>query len=156
MLSAEVADRRRVASRGSASTRQLPQDTRRLHVGMPLARLRALHVVDTPGLGSGDEGGDEHTLGSAGADAVIWCTPAVQAWKASEERAWLTLPERLRQRGVLAVTFLDAVGSPARRGAAAGAPACRGRQPFQPGRHGLEAERAAAGPLRRLRSAPSA
>ena len=40
------------------------------------------------------------------------CTPAMQAWKASEERAWLTLPKRVRERGILAVTFEDAVASP--------------------------------------------
>ena len=46
------------------------------------------------------------------ADTVIWCTPAMQAWKASEERAWLALPERVRARGFLAVTFADEIASP--------------------------------------------
>ena len=64
-------------------------------------------------MGSGDEDCDEHTLRICRkADTVIWCTPAMQAWKASEERAWLTLPERVRQRGILAVTFEDAIASP--------------------------------------------
>jgi GTPase Era involved in 16S rRNA processing len=112
-LAAEVAGRRRVAIAWERLDEAAPPGTCRLHVGMPLARLKALKVVDTPGLGRLEAGGDGHTLQACrGADAVIWCTPAVQAWKASEERAWLTLPERLRQRGVLAVTFLDAVGSP--------------------------------------------
>ena len=35
----------------------------------------------------------------------------MQAWKASEQRAWLTLPKGLRQRGILAVTFTDAIAS---------------------------------------------
>ncbi len=35
----------------------------------------------------------------------------MQAWKASELRAWLALPRAVRQRGVLAVTFMDALRS---------------------------------------------
>src|SRR5204863_4357843 len=41
------------------------------------------------------------------------CTPAMQAWKASEERAWLALPGRVRDRGILAVTFEDTIQSEA-------------------------------------------
>ena len=36
----------------------------------------------------------------------------MQAWKASEERAWLALSERVRMRGILAVTFTDEIASP--------------------------------------------
>ena len=50
------------------------------------------------------------------ADTVIWCTPAMQAWKASELRTWLALPPAMRQRGVLAVTFMDALPSKADAG----------------------------------------
>jgi GTPase Era involved in 16S rRNA processing len=111
-LAAEVAGRRRVPMAWESLAEMPPPGTRRLHVGMPLARLVAVRVIDTPGLGRCEEGGSRLVLQACrGADAVIWCTPAVQAWKASEERAWLALPERLRKRGVLAVTFLDAVGS---------------------------------------------
>ena len=30
---------------------------------------------------------------------MIWCTPAMQAWKASEEKAWLALPKRCVRAG---------------------------------------------------------
>ena len=109
----EIAHRRRIRLAWDRIDHQLPQDTRWLHVGLPLERLRALRVIDTPGLGSGDEACDEHTLGICRqGDTVVWCTPAMQAWKASEERAWLTLPARVRQRGILAVTFEDAIAAP--------------------------------------------
>jgi hypothetical protein len=79
-----------------------------------LDRLRSLRLTDTPGLGYGDEEWDQRTLRLCSrADAVIWCTPAMQAWKASEERAWLSLPKRVRARGLLAVTFEHAIASPA-------------------------------------------
>jgi hypothetical protein len=45
------------------------------------------------------------------AHASIWCTTAVQAWKASERDAWLALPKRLRGRSILAVTYKDAIPS---------------------------------------------
>ena len=43
-------------------------------------------------------------------------TSAMQAWKASELRTWLALPRAVRQRGVLAVTFMDALPSKADAG----------------------------------------
>ncbi len=112
-FSAEVANRRRIRLAFDGLDQDPPENSRWLHVGLPLERLRALRLIDTPGLGSGDQDGDERTLRICrNADRVIWCTPAMQAWKASEERAWLTLPERVRRRGILAVTFEDAVASP--------------------------------------------
>jgi hypothetical protein len=113
-LSAETSDRRRtpVAS-GRLDDETTVQGVRRLHVGVPLACLRRFSVVDTPGLGLADGESDRRSLQACRyADTVIWCTPAMQAWKASEERAWLALPERVRMRGILAVTFTDEIASP--------------------------------------------
>jgi dynamin family protein len=107
-LRAEIAQRRRIPfdwdQMDGAPTHQIC----RLHVGMPLDALRTLRAVDTPGLGLGDESLDARTLRSCRpADVIIWCTPAMQAWKASEQRAWLSLPKAVRRRGILAVTFMD-------------------------------------------------
>jgi GTPase Era involved in 16S rRNA processing len=113
-FSAEIANRRRVRLAWDRRDQEPPQNTRRLHVGLPLERLRSLRVTDTPGLGAWEDDSDAHTLGICRhADTVIWCTPAMQAWKASEERAWLSLPARVRERGILAVTFEDAIARPA-------------------------------------------
>jgi GTPase Era involved in 16S rRNA processing len=90
-----------------------PDGVRRVHVGVPLSRLAGMTVIDTPGFGLADGNGPEAAQDMCRrADTVIWCTPAMQAWKASEEQVWLALPERVRRRGVLAVTFADEIASP--------------------------------------------
>jgi GTPase Era involved in 16S rRNA processing len=82
-------------------------------VGVPLERLRTLQAIDTPGLDLGDADLKARTLRACrNADAVIWCTPAMQAWKATEQQAWLALPKAVRARGILAVTFMDVLRSP--------------------------------------------
>jgi hypothetical protein len=112
-LTAEGANRKRA----SVTWKHLdddvaPNDIRRLHVGAPLECLKKFRVVDTPGLGFADSESDRRSLQACrGADVVIWCTPAMQAWKASEEKAWLALPKTVRARGVLAVTFGDEIAT---------------------------------------------
>src|SRR5262245_13265342 len=111
-LRAEVADRRRVPFAWDRVDGAPAEDIRRLHVGAPLARLKTLRAVDTPGFGLGDDSREACTLMACrGADTVIWCTPAMQAWKASELRAWFGLSRTVRRRGVLAVTFMDQIRS---------------------------------------------
>jgi hypothetical protein len=112
-LSAEVAGRRRVDFAWGDLDGTPSHHIRRLHVGMPLDRLRTFNAIDTPGLGLGDPVLEERTIRACrSADLVIWCTPAMQAWKASEQHAWLSLPRSVRRRGILAVTFTDALNSP--------------------------------------------
>ena len=112
-LSAEMSGRRRMPLAWE-NVEQPPGDgTRRLHVGLPIRMLAGLRVLDTPGLGLGDDAAEARTLRSCrGADLVVWCTPAFQAWKNSEAMLWLGLPARVRAHGVLAVTFGDEIPSP--------------------------------------------
>jgi predicted GTPase len=83
-------------------------DGRRLHVRLPSPRLQDMRLIDTPGLGDGDEG-ISHRIRSLcrNANLILWCTSALQAWKASERDFWLSLPERVRDNGVLVLTFGD-------------------------------------------------
>jgi hypothetical protein len=112
-LRAEVAQRRRVPIAWDQVDGVPLAHICRLHVGVPLDRLRTLRAIDTPGLGLGDETVEARTFRSCRtADVVIWCTPAMQAWKASEMRTWLALPKAVRRRGILAVTFMDQLRSP--------------------------------------------
>jgi GTPase Era involved in 16S rRNA processing len=112
-LSAEIAKRRRVPVAWDELDGAPSCHIHRLHVGMPLDRLRTLRAIDTPGLDLADDVLAARTLRLCrSADAVIWCTPAMQAWKASEQQAWLALPKAVRARGILAVTFMDALRSP--------------------------------------------
>lgn len=111
-LSAVTTGRRRVPVTWDAVESAALERIRELHVGAPLERLRSISVIDTPGLGFADGESDGRSLQACRrADAVIWCTPAMQAWKASEERAWRSLPGRVRARGILAVTFADEIAS---------------------------------------------
>lgn len=111
-LTAEGASRRRAPVAWDRLDDAVPGDIRRLHVGAPMERLKQFSVVDTPGLGFADSESDRRSLQACrGADVVIWCTPAMQAWKASEEKAWRALPKTVRARGVLAVTFGDEIAS---------------------------------------------
>ncbi len=48
-------------------------------------------------------------------DAVVWCTPATQAWRQSEAALWNELPERLRASSLLLVTRMDKLGKTADR-----------------------------------------
>lgn len=111
-LTAETAGRKRTPVAWDRIPDFALDGIRRLHVGAPLERLKRFSVVDTPGLGFADNESDRRSLQACRrADAVIWCTPAMQAWKASEEKAWLTLPASVRVRGILAVTFGDEIAS---------------------------------------------
>jgi GTPase Era involved in 16S rRNA processing len=112
-LSAEIAGRRRVAFAWEDLDGAPSHDIHRLHIGMPLDRLRTLLAIDTPGLGLCDPVAEERTIRACrGADLIIWCTPAMQAWKASEQQVWMSFPRSVRRRGILAVTFMDALNSP--------------------------------------------
>jgi GTPase Era involved in 16S rRNA processing len=112
-LSAEIAGRRRVAFAWEDLDGTPSHDIHRLHIGMPLDRLRTLLAIDTPGLGLCDPVAEERTIRACrGADLIIWCTPAMQAWKASEQQVWMSFPRSVRRRGILAVTFMDALNSP--------------------------------------------
>jgi hypothetical protein len=81
-----------------------------LHVGLPVEDLRTFELIDTPGLASGIAHADEMLLDACRrAHIAIWCTRAAQAWKASEQAVWRSLPRRLHRNGILAVTGSDLV-----------------------------------------------
>jgi hypothetical protein len=86
----------------------LPQQSIfRIEVGLPSARLRALQILDLPGLSDGRSGGGDVDLALHRVDAAIWCTMSTQAWKESERVAWSMLPSRLQRRGILVSTHCD-------------------------------------------------
>ena len=88
------------------------QPVRRVQIGLPLEPLQSLQLLDTPGLAAGNEERDRQIRRACHrADLIVWCTLAMQAWKASERDAWLAFPTRLRARGILAITFADTIAS---------------------------------------------
>jgi GTPase SAR1 family protein len=79
----------------------------RLEVGLPSDRLRAVQILDMPGLADARFDGASADLTPHSADAALWCTRSTQAWKESERVAWEQIPARLRSRGLLVATHCD-------------------------------------------------
>jgi hypothetical protein len=98
-------DRRREQLR--ASSRASSQDIYRLEVGLPSERLRAIQILDLPGLADARFDGPTDDFASHAADVALWCTVSTQAWKESERAAWEEIPTRLRSRGLLLATHCD-------------------------------------------------
>jgi Dynamin family len=89
-----------------ADRERLPQSIFRLEVGLPSPRLRAMQVLDLPGLAD-PRFHAPVDIAFHNVDAVVWCTMSTQAWKESERTAWSQLPTRLRTRGLLVSTHAD-------------------------------------------------
>jgi len=90
-------------ARVRADHNTLPQSVFRLEVGLPSQRLRAIEILDFPGL----PGLGHVDLAFHAVDAALWCTVSTQAWKESERLAWNELPARLRSGGLLVSTHAD-------------------------------------------------
>jgi len=83
-----------------------PQEVFRLEVGLPAARLRAVEILDMPGLADSRLDGPID-LSLHAVDIALWCTLCTQAWKESERSAWQEVRPQLRRRGVLVATHRD-------------------------------------------------
>lgn len=81
----------------------------RLEVGLPSPRLRAVEILDLPGLADPRFAREMGDLMLETAHVLLWCTVSTQAWKESERAAWEILPARLRRCALLVVTHSDLV-----------------------------------------------
>ncbi len=90
----------------AANTRP-PSAMSAVEVQLPLASLRACEIIDFPGFFDPLLGYDDIDISTHQVDLAVWCTFSTQAWKESERAAWLRLPSRARQCGLLAVTNMD-------------------------------------------------
>ena len=72
-----------------------------LEAGLPSDTLRSFEILELPD-------GHPGMLGY-GIDAAIWTAVATQAWSGSERAQWVELPQSVRSRSLLAVTFCDLV-----------------------------------------------
>jgi hypothetical protein len=98
-------NRRRERLRASSQTSS--PNIFRLEVGLPSERLRAVQILDLPGLADARFDGSITDLASHSVDLALWCTLSTQAWKESERVAWEQIPARLRHRGLLVATHSD-------------------------------------------------
>jgi hypothetical protein len=93
--------------------RPVPQQSIfRIEVGLPSTRLRAMEILDLPGLADPRWGGAVFDLAFHRVDAALWCTMSTQAWKESERTAWSMLPPRIHSRGLLVATHRDLLHDP--------------------------------------------
>jgi Dynamin family len=90
-----------------ADQRALPRSIFRLEVGLPEERLRAVQILDLPGIADPRSSGPSMGAEMHNVHALLWCTVSTQAWKESERTAWRNLPAWLRARGLLVATHAD-------------------------------------------------
>ena len=83
----------------SAGKSAPPGSVKLLEVGFPSGLLRSIEILDIP---------ISHLdIRRYRIDAAIWTTVATQAWRESERALWMKLPQAIRTRSLLAVTFCD-------------------------------------------------
>jgi hypothetical protein len=73
--------------------------------------LRRVDIIDTPGISDPRMSTAIVEQISRFCDFVMWCSPANQAWRQTERAFWKTMPDRLRQHSILALTRADKMRS---------------------------------------------
>jgi hypothetical protein len=102
-----VASRDGVSRTLTVTACEMPEDTIRIHVGLPMPHLLSCEIVDFPGFADPWLTYGILDIARHPVDAAIWCTFSTQAWKESESTAWRILPARIRAHSMLAVTNRD-------------------------------------------------
>lgn len=69
--------------------------------------LESFDMIDTPGISDPNIPEFHRDTAIDNADAVIWCTHATQAWRASEKSTWDEMPEKLHRHSILLATRAD-------------------------------------------------
>ncbi len=99
---------RRAVAAGTVTPGLGGESVRMIEVGLPLGLLRRVEILDVPGAANPASRTGEIPLHIVrDTHFALWCTPATQAWKGSEQRAWLALPQRLRPASLLVATHMD-------------------------------------------------
>lgn len=88
-----------------------PEIVSYVEVGLPSEILRRAEIMDFPGSATPQFPACGTFALKYGIDAAIWATVATQAWRESERMAWLELPQRIRERGLLSVTHCDLIAA---------------------------------------------
>lgn len=80
---------------------------RLIRLGLPCEILKQTDIIDTPGISDVRLKATSLKFLGPYLDAVIWCSPANQAWRQSEKAMWTSLPEILRTTSLLVLTRTD-------------------------------------------------
>lgn len=73
--------------------------------------LARTDIIDTPGISDPRMSTSIIEKISWFSDFVIWCSPVNQAWRQTEQAFWKTMPDRVRQHSILALTRADKMRS---------------------------------------------
>jgi GTPase SAR1 family protein len=85
------------------------EGTEYVRVPLPAGILESVDLIDMPGSSDPNMSADIWQKVLPQADAVIWCTPATQAWRQSEAAIWDEVADEVRERSILLVTRIDKV-----------------------------------------------
>ena len=108
----EIDDLRRYANKGDDAADLLGlADVVSLDVFLPNNTLKKFRLLDTPGISDPEHDTNATLEAVQGADAVIWCTMATQAWKDSEAAFSDLLPVDIRKNSILVITHTDALNT---------------------------------------------
>lgn len=86
-------------------------ETRALRVFVDAPMLEQMDLIDMPGSSDPNLSPDAWDALMPEFDAVVWCTPATQAWRQSEAAIWENVPDRLYARSILLLTRIDKIAS---------------------------------------------
>lgn len=84
-----------------------PETTRFCVRTAPARFLLECDIIDTPGTSDPNMPAACWAQMLDYADAVIWCTNAIQAWRQSEKAVWTDMSDRLRDHAMMVVTHAD-------------------------------------------------
>lgn len=82
-------------------------DTAQISVTLDADFLQSCDLIDMPGTSDPNMAPDYWERILPEVDAVIWCTPANQAWRQSEAALWEQVPPKLWKNSLLLVTRVD-------------------------------------------------
>ncbi|MGP3698090.1 dynamin family protein [Rhodobacter sp. NSM] len=88
----------------------LATDLVRIHhcrIQLPNPLLLDFDLIDTPGSSDPNIPSTSWERMVAEADMIVWCSPAVQAWRQSEKSIWLSLPEAVTGPSLLVLSQAD-------------------------------------------------
>ncbi|WP_371056510.1 hypothetical protein [Rhodosalinus sp. K401] len=85
------------------------EDTRAVRVFLRAGILGLCDLIDAPGTSDPNMDPEVWQAVLEEADAVIWCTPATQAWRQSEAAVWEEVPLELQEKSLLLVTRMDKI-----------------------------------------------
>lgn len=83
-----------------------------LRLAVPLALLRDIDVLDTPGISDVRLAKRSLIVFSPFLDAVVWCSNVSQAWRQTEVSMWKSFPKALHESSLLVLTQSDKLHDP--------------------------------------------